>query len=151
MNHFYKPFQHYLLILFFGIIPFLGTAQNIVSYAYDYAGNRISRRIVNLTPTPPHVKKQLDSIPAPVEEKLGDRTITIYPNPTKGALSVDITGGDNKDEINISLFSAQGVQLQSSRGSSGKTAVEMAAYPRGWYILRVKAGDKVTEFKIVKQ
>ena len=109
MNHYYKSIQHYLLLLFFGIIPFMGTAQNIVSYAYDYAGNRISRRVVNLTPTPPHVKRLIDSIPAPVEEKLGDRMITIYPNPTKGALAVDVNGGDNKDEISITSFSAQGV------------------------------------------
>ena len=90
MTHFYKLIQPYLLILFFGIISLMGTAQNIVSYAYDYAGNRISRKVVNLTPTPSHVKKQLDSIPAPIEEKLGDQMITIYPNPTKGALAVKI-------------------------------------------------------------
>ena len=143
--------QLYTSLILLILVIISASSQNIVSYAYDYAGNRISRRVVNLTPTPPHVKKQLDSIPAPVEEKLGDRTITIYPNPTKGALAVDITGGDNKDELIITLFSAQGVQLQSSRATSGKTPVEMAAYPRGWYILRVKAGEKMTEFKIIKQ
>ncbi len=151
MTHFYKLIQPYLLILFFGIISLMGTAQNIVSYAYDYAGNRISRKVVNLTPTPSHVKKQLDSIPAPVAEKLGDRMITIYPNPTKGALAVDISGGDTKDEISITLFSAQGVQLQSTKATQGKTPVEMVSYPPGWYVLRVKAGEKQTEFKIVKQ
>ena len=151
MTHFYKLIQPYLLILFFGIISLMGTAQNIVSYAYDYAGNRISRKVVNLTPTPSHVKKQLDSIPAPVAEKLGDRMITIYPNPTKGALAVDISGGDTKDEISITLFSAQGVQLQSTKATQSKTPVEMVSYPPGWYVLRVKAGEKQTEFKIVKQ
>ena len=150
MTHFYKPFQYYLLILFMGIIPFMGTAQNIVSYAYDYAGNRISRRVVNLDPPPPHSKKTIEE-PAPVEEKLGDRVITIYPNPTKGALAVDITGGDSKDEIRISLFSAQGVQLQTTQATSGRIPVEMASYPPGWYVLRIKAGEKMTEFKIVKQ
>lgn len=157
MKHFHKPIQHYMLILLFGIVPFMGTTQNIISYAYDYAGNRISRRVVNLTPTPPHVRKQIDTIPTPVVEKLGDRMITIYPNPTKGALAVDITGGDSKpasaggDEISITLFSAQGVQLQSTKTTSGRTPVEMANYPPGWYVLRVKAGEKLTEFKIIKQ
>lgn len=151
MNHFYKPIQHFLLLLFLGIIPLWITAQSKVSYAYDYAGNRISRQVVNLSTSPPHLKKQMDSIPAPVKDKLGDRIISIYPNPTKGALAVEISAADSKDELSIALFSSQGVLLQSLAASSGKTPVEMSAYPPGWYILRVKAGEKLTEFKIVKQ
>jgi len=150
MKHFYKPIQHYLLILLFAIIPLAGSSQNIVSYAYDYAGNRISRKVVLLGSNPSHVKA--DSIaPSPVVEKLGDRKITVYPNPTKGALAVEITGGDAKDEIRISLFSAQGVQLQYLQATPIKTPVEMTNYPPGWYVLRVTAANKQTEFKIVKQ
>ncbi|MEI7502816.1 MAG: T9SS type A sorting domain-containing protein [Paludibacter sp.] len=147
----YKTKQCYLLFLFLSLISMTGISQNIVSYAYDNAGNRISRQVVNLTPPPTHAKKQTDTIPAPVKEELGDRKISIYPNPTKGALGVDITGGDNKDELTITLFSAQGVQLQRIKAVAGMNPLEMSAYAPGWYIMRIKAGDKLTEFKIVKQ
>ena len=127
-----------------------GMAQKVVSYAYDYAGNRISRQVVNLNSNPKHAKATVDN-PAPAVEQLGERTITVYPNPTKGALAVEITGGNEKDEVRIVLISAQGIQLQNRKVETGTTPVDMHAYPPGWFILRVLAGDKVKEFKIIKQ
>jgi len=139
--------QLYLLFSFILILS-SGMAQNIVSYAYDNAGNRISRKVVNLNSNPSHVKA---SEPAPVEDQLGERKITVYPNPTRGALAVEITGGNDKDAIQLIVFSAQGVQLQNVKVTATTTPVNMSAYPGGWYILRVQAGEKVTEFKIIKQ
>jgi len=151
MKHLHKKTNLYLLLLFLGLYPMTGMAQNIVSYAYDNAGNRISRKIVLLSSNPTHVKKDT-IVPAPVEEQLGARKITVYPNPTKGALTVEIAGGNDKDEIQIVLISAQGIQLKALKAAdTGTTPVDMHLYPSGWYILRVKAGDKVTEFKIIKQ
>lgn len=138
--------QFYLLFSFMLIFS-SSIAQNMVSYAYDYAGNRISRKIVQLNSSPNHVKKSGE--PDPVEDQLGERKITIYPNPTKGALAVEITGGDTKDAINFTLFSAQGVQLQTRKVTASVTPVDMSVYSSGWYILRVSAGSKVTEFKII--
>jgi len=73
----------------------------------------------------------------PVEDQLGERKITVYPNPTKGALAVEMTGGDQKDHISLSLFSSQGVQLQSIKVTTTVTQVNMSAYPSGYYILSV--------------
>lgn len=140
--------QFYLLFSFMLLFS-ASIAQNMVSYAYDYAGNRISRKIVQLNSSPNHVKKSAE--PDPVEDQLGERKITIYPNPTKGALAVEITGGDTKDAINLTLFSAQGVQLQGIKVTASTTPIDMTHYPDGWYILRIQAGDKLKEFKIIKQ
>ena len=139
--------QFYLLFSFL-LILFSGVAQT-VSYGYDNAGNRISRKIVPLK-TALAAKKSPETL-APVEDQLGERKITIYPNPTKGALAVEITGGDAKDAIHLILFSAQGVQLQNLKVTASTTPVDMSSYPAGWYILQVQAGDKMTEFKIIKQ
>jgi len=139
--------QYYLIFIFLGTF-FSLSAQNIVSYAYDNAGNRISRKIVLLASNPTHVKAAEST---QVEDQLGERKITVYPNPTKGALAVEIIGGDAKDAIQLIVFSAQGIQLQNVKVSASITPVNMSAYPGGWYILRVQAGEKVTEFKIIKQ
>lgn len=150
MTHLHKTTNQFLLILFFLSFLNTGIAQNTVSYAYDNAGNRISRIIVLKSSNSPHVMK--DSIaPAPVEEQLGDRKILVYPNPTKGALAVEITGGNDKDNIRIVLISAQGIQLKTLKATTGTTPIDMHLYPPGWFILRVLAGDKVTEFKIIKE
>jgi hypothetical protein len=140
--------QHYLLFIFLLVLSLSAMSQNMVSYAYDYAGNRISRKVVSLNSNPSHVKA---AEPAPVVDELGERKITVYPNPTKGVLAVEITGGDDKDEIRLIVFSAQGVQLQNVKVGATTTPVNMSTYPGGWYILRVSAGSKVTEFKIIKQ
>jgi len=141
--------QLYLLFSFLLILS-AGMAQSKVSYAYDNAGNRISRKVVNLYSNPSHVKKDADSAPA-VTDQLGERKITVYPNPTQGALAVEITGGDTKDEIRFLVFSSQGVQLQNIKAAVSITPINMSSYSAGWYILRVQAGEKVKEFKIVKQ
>lgn len=139
--------QLYLLFSFLLILS-TGMAQSKISYAYDNAGNRISRKVVDLNSNPSHMKA---SEPAPVEDQLGERKITVYPNPTKGALAVEITGGDAKDAIHLTLFSPQGTQLQNTQVTATVTPVNMSSYPGGWYILRVQAGAKSTEFKIIKQ
>ncbi|MDD4991456.1 MAG: T9SS type A sorting domain-containing protein [Paludibacter sp.] len=138
-----------VILIMLSILSQLGVAQNVVSYAYDNAGNRISRKVVNLTvtPNPPHVKKNIE----PVEEQLGERTIKVFPNPTKGALAVDISGGSDKDQLRIILYNADGKQLLNKQVQQGTTPVNMAVYPAAYYILRIQAGEKVTEFKIIKQ
>jgi len=66
-------------------------------------------------------------------------------------LAVSITGGNDKDEIRMVVISSQGIQLQALKTATGTTTIDMSPYPSGWYILRVLAGDKATEFKIIKQ
>lgn len=123
--------------------------NNIISYAYDNAGNRISRKVVdlNVTPNPLHIKAKE---PIAVEEQMGERKITVYPNPTKGSLAVEVTDGESKDEIHILLFSAQGSQLQNKKVKTGTTPVDMTNYASGWYLLRVQAGTESIELKIIK-
>ena len=144
--------SHYLLLFFLFVFSLLGKAQT-VSYSYDYAGNRISRKVVYIS-NPFHVKTDTTAVKQlskPIEDKIGDRVIKIHPNPTRGALAIDIAGGDTNEQLSITLYSAQGVQLIHRKIAEGLTPVEMSAYAAGWYILRVSAGSKVTEFKIIKQ
>jgi hypothetical protein len=140
--------KHFYLLLSFLSVFFFGMAQK-VAYDYDMAGNRIARKVVELNN--PSYAKQYVETPVPIEDQLGERKITVYPNPTKGALAVEITGGDQKDQMTLSVFSSQGVQLQNIKVSAITTPVNMSAYPSGWYILRLQVGDKMTEFKIIKQ
>ena len=134
-------------LLFVGMLK----AQSI-SFGYDAAGNRVSRTITLL---PSQVKQQQDTTEAPepfVEILDGERQIKIYPNPTKGMLAVEITGGNTDDNIRLSLYSLNGTQLQSFQSAIGTTLqVDMSAYAPATYILRLRAGDKPTEYKIIKQ
>lgn len=123
-----------------------------VSYAYDYAGNRISRKLAVLNSSLYHVKRQnTEPEPDAVKDKLGDRTITVYPNPTHGALAIGISGGDLPESTTLILYNAQGAMLQNFHTVEETTAIDMSTYPVGWYIVRVIVDAKTTEFKIIKQ
>jgi hypothetical protein len=137
-----------IIILLVAVI--IQSNSQTISYDYDYAGNRISRKVVPLSPPPQGAKKQpADSIA--VEDILGKRNILVYPNPTRGALGVEINGGDTEEDIRLILFSGQGVQLYNSKAQPGINPIDMTAYPKGWYILRVQAGEERKEFKVIKE
>ena len=139
-----------LLVLTFLFFFNVNVFSQTVSYTYDQAGNRISRKVVTLPPPPQSAKQHVDS--TSVEDVLSERTIIIYPNPTRGALRVDINGGsDTEEELRIILYSGQGVQLYNSIVQPGINPVDMTAYPKGWYILRVIAGEDKKDFKVIKE
>jgi len=146
-----KKLSSFYCVLFLFCIGFTlqGSAQNKVAYTYDMAGNRLTRKLVILS-NPNYVKKSADE-PAPVKDQLGERKITIYPNPTKGNLAVEIIGGDDKEKMNIILFNAQGKQLCVKKTNAVTTLLDLTNYPAGYYLLRIQANDKMTEFKILKE
>ena len=134
-----------LFILFAAVI--LQCNSQTISYDYDYAGNRISRKVV---PLPQNIKGQpTDSVI--VEDMLGERNILVYPNPTRGSLGVEITGGEWDEDIRLILYNGQGVMLYHASAQQGINPVDMTACPKGWYILRVQDGEKRKEFKVIKE
>ncbi len=134
-----------LLLLPIGLIA----QSNKVSYTYDQAGNRITRTITLNSAGAKQHTETTDSVV--VKDMIGERTITVYPNPTKGALNIEITGGDDKSRIHLMLFNADGKRLQNKTVQPGIHPIDMTAYPVAFYILKVQDGDKFTEYKIIKQ
>jgi hypothetical protein len=140
-----------ILLLFFILFIIKGFAIDGVIYNYDAAGNRILRKIgpVLLRSATVDPTEKLDSVM--VEAEMGDMDVSVYPNPTRGALYVEVSGGDPKKDISMKLFSPQGANLQNIKNATPKSYINMSAYPSGWYVLRVHAGDKDLEFKVIKQ
>ncbi len=119
-----------------------------ISYTYDAAGNRTSRQVITLPPQ--NVKKQpTDSVV--VQDRLEERTILIYPNPTRGALRIDIAGGNPDEKLRIILYSGQGTMLYHADAHIGSNPLDMSIYPKGWYILQIQAGESRREFKVIKE
>jgi|ERR1035437_2487691 hypothetical protein len=141
-----------LLLLFINLYTKIAaqSTKAMVSYDYDYAGNRVARTVIFVS-TSDGVKQNKNVDPQPVKEQLGELEITIYPNPTKGMLQVVISGMKPNDTYNLNLYDLQGKPLFLKAGQSDKTLLDMASYVPGSYILRVQAGSKIKEFKIIKQ
>jgi hypothetical protein len=140
-----KPIQLFLLLF----LSLGAQAAVTISYTYDAAGNRTSRTYSVSAAV--QLKKPLEE-PAPIEEeKMGERTIRIYPNPTKGALGVEILGGDDKEKIRIQLYNLKGIQIQNLPVYSGINTINMFDCVAGTYILRLVSEKETIEYKIIKE
>ena len=134
-------------VLFFLLLLGCGMASAQVSFGYDAAGNRVSRTI---TLTRSALVTKTDSV-KPATEMLGDMQVKIYPNPTKGQLSVEINGLPDGDDGAIRIYSMQGELILEQQVSYSRVNLDISGQPVGTYIMRINVGGKNTTWKIIKE
>ena len=122
-------------------------AQQKLSYAYDSAGNRISRTIV-MTARNANVGMQEDMF---FEEHIADKQLKIYPNPVKEQLTIEIPGHDSTEKAEYILLNMSGAVLKRDRISSEITTVDMNRFVTGTYVLNIIINGERTVWKIIKQ
>jgi len=160
-------------LLFFGSIVFLclsginNAGAQGVSFGYDTSGNRINRTIVMKAPefTPPQdstetviedeegVIASLQDIESPQEiytDVLMETHITIYPNPTRGMLTVKFSDLPQDAVSSITLFDMQGKIITQQQSLSDENRLDISAQPVGTYIMQITVGEEVTNWKIIK-
>lgn len=129
--------------------PTISEAQTNIVFSYDAAGNRVKREII----IDKSSKANLDTASTikPVIEMMGKMKIIIYPNPTRGQLSVEITNmpTDASGEIRIYNIAGNVIQYQKTKGSLNQ--FDFSVYPTGIYVLYIKVGENESKWKIIKQ
>ena len=86
-------------------------ADGVTHYTYDAAGNRIgSTHVLVLRQSDDGSEKES----TPKQDNLTDHNIKIYPNPTYGHFSVEITGPESLDSISIVIYSMNGSIVYSN-------------------------------------
>jgi YD repeat-containing protein len=131
-------------------------SQTKISYEYDDAGNRIERVIVIdklsiLEPFPEDDQRDNER-QKPFEEQFNQRKISIYPNPTKGNLAVNISGIDFNSTCKGLLYSMMGKKIiEFDIQSNTITPVKMDHLSPGMYILILIIDKEKLSYKIVKQ
>ena len=133
------------LTLSFLLLTGMLFAQDI-EYGYDAAGNRISRKEIQMGGAGPQ---------APVQDKVGEMDVSIYPNPTQNTLTVnmDVSELDEKDQqaqAKMYLFDLTGKQILIRTVSTSSTQMDLSNQPPGGYILRIQKGKTFSEWKINK-
>jgi Secretion system C-terminal sorting domain len=148
-----KSTQVWLLIAFITVSIQYTNAQTtsnnqVVKFSYDEHGNR-TKREVTITLQSKVKKKQQDI--EPTEDQMGERTIKIFPNPTRGDLNIDVTNLNPKEELRMELYNINGTQLYNARVQEGSNPLDMNTYPSTVYILRLVSGSEKMEYKIIKE
>lgn len=122
-------------------------AQQTISYEYDEAGNRIARKVVVIQAKTIQQQQEI----SPVIDEIGKMEISIFPNPTKGMLSINITHCDIKNNNSFTVYNLSGNQLfNGNMQGSGEFSIDMSEYIAGIYILVLVSGEEKTSYKIIK-
>ena len=124
-------------------------AQNKIKYTYDSAGNRLSRQKEIVVQTRGALSDGEE--PSVYEEELSETKVTIYPNPTKGVLKVDISGVEKFENAQISLYDLTGTLLQQWGSISQSNAVDISDRTPGMYIMQIVYNGNTSSWKIIKE
>lgn len=124
-------------------------AQQQLSYAYDAAGNRVSRTIVLDTRSTSALVNEGDTVF--FEEMLAEKQIKLYPNPVESVLTLLISDYTPSMEGEFSLFNLGGMMLDRRRITDETTYVEMSRYAKGIYVLHIQLNGQPTSWKVIKK
>ena len=151
----------YLLLMAFSLIIYALPAQTYkIEYVYNASGGRTLRKVVELDDQLPQSRALIadeydDEEYISVDEGFGINEAKVYPNPTEGYLTIDLTGTifeiSETNETEIILYDATGRLLQTRQVKSGLLELDLSSYPQGWYLLILEGGNERQEYKIVKK
>ena len=138
-----------------GICTAQSTERN---FCYDAAGNRIMRTISFPCTSVPAAPRSATSSASDEQEeeqmfteKIGDIVCKAFPNPTTGELTVTIDNYDDLKEGKLTLYTANGQQLQTYEITGATLTLNISAYAPGIYLLNLQMNDVVKNWKIVKE
>lgn len=143
---------HLLLLLAFLLPSVANVAQNAhVRFSYDANGNRISRTIEvkKIEENGKNVEEENDFL-ALVKDRLGNAQVSVYPNPTEGKVTINMTEIP-ANGITATLTTVTGAVIGNCRFKGLQHDFDLTGQPAGVYLLRLVAGDETRTWKIVKQ
>ena len=140
--------RHLLILLL--LIPFgIKCRAQIVNYAYDASGNRTSRTVtfskslLEKSDSSQYEKQE-------IIEQLGERSITVYPNPVSEEVNVEISGYDENMVGSITIFDQSGRLIISQPQISIRNSFNMSRYSKGIYFMVIRIGENQTKYTIIR-
>ena len=142
MNRIIRSIIFSLLLLMTGTIA----QADSISYSYDANGNRVTLLNNGMNRSNPTDETERK----PSSESLGQHRITIYPNPTDGRISVEITGTGSLEESAITVYGIMGNMVYNDSEIDVENEIDLTTCPDGMYILVIKIGSDIGIWKIIK-
>jgi len=135
-----------------------------INFTYDSDGNMTARRLLLSSKSGSLLKSggntdisailNDDDFPTPKpgtgEEFLNDFKITIYPNPTKGNLQIDLVGSIPINS-QMTLYNSYGTVIKKINSLSISNILDISSYPSGIYVLYIYLGNEQSIWKIIKE
>ena len=81
-----------------------------------------------------------------VEDSQNNGGVNVYPNPTNTVFTISL---ENRKSGRVNIIDLSGKVLETQQMLSGNLIVDISAYPKGMYFLRIALEDKVVLRKLV--
>lgn len=92
-----------------------------------------------------------DELDEPFVDVLKDKTIIIYPNPTKGRLRVEISRLDDNSSVEAIVYSLSGSKILHHKELSVDFDLNLTSQNAGVYVLKLKIDKDTYTWKIIKE
>jgi hypothetical protein len=158
----YNSLKPILALIILGSAAFSVKAQN-VAFAYDGAGNRISRQLIMLSMSSmmsntssflqDTLQTSTDTLQSfnAVSNQLPSCTLTATPNPVQGEVTITITGGDEQAIGILTLHSREGELIQTINSTgNAELQIDMSPYEAGMYLINFQQGENKAYYKLIK-
>lgn len=144
-KHYPMKTKSSFLILLLAAIPSFIHAQSSIGYTYDAAGNRILREPVRFRVQ----RENTDSLS--MDQRMSRIGITVAPNPTKGPITVTITGLSEEDVCFLSIYDISGKHVLTMPAFGESTSLDLTSFSSGYYLLQALVNDERYLTKIIKE
>jgi len=131
---------------------------NHISFTYDVAGNRETREVIYLKTTAIEDTEATNQnvfgqVTDSVEFKgiLHGQEVSIFPNPTKGSLTIAIAGEQETGPATLALFSISGELVLKQQIRQPNTTLDLSGHPPGNYLLQISTAAGSETWKVVKE
>ncbi len=138
----------FFLIFFSTIFLMPSFAVKDFIFTYDAAGNRIQRSAPTLRKANIENEKQQEVIK---DSSIEDNEISIFPNPTAGNLSIDISSLEEEQLTSLVLMDTKGRVLITRSNLSASNSLDITSFPSATYVLKIMIDKQSTEWKIIKK
>lgn len=122
-------------------------------FTYDPAGtgNRISR-VYDAIPLQSHPRDTTNSDTTKTYLfELNSHKVTIFPNPTVGKLTVNITNLTKDEIVYLSVINISGKVIINLENVKGTNEIYLNEYPNGSYFLKLRIGTGEKIWKVIKE
>ena len=84
-------------------------------------------------------------------DRLNESDVVIFPNPTRGALAVEIRNMNPNIPHQITVFALNGSVIFRKNDIGSFTEIDLSSQPRGTYLLRISSQDTSITWRIIKK
>lgn len=145
MNRFTRPV--FLIALFLCFCSVFVYADRI-QYSYDASGNRTHSQTMTLRGG--GTEESRDTARNTLREQLGGHQISVYPNPTEGQFSVEISTIETLESASITIYSMTGGIVYQTDKPEARNDIDLTSCPDGMYLMVIRIDGAASTWKVIK-